>query len=249
LVTCVGVGACLACCKTHLSTRPGSYGHFGRRSVARLPTRGSSLAGAFARAAPRARVSRALPRAGSRVLGFAVVSAGYAISTRPPSLPRAGSRVLGFGAASAGYAISTRPPSLPRDLPLSLSLSLEISIGVVAVTRLCRALPLSLELSLSLEISIGVVAITCLCRALPLSVELSLRCQRYGGLTLFLALPPGSSCSDTILCLLKYDFRIGCSDLDLWIQFRIGCSDLVALIWFRTHISSRKSIIYLDCHP
>jgi hypothetical protein len=44
-------------------------------------------------------------------------------------------------------------PSLPRDLPLSLSL--EISIGVVAVTRLCRALPLSLELSLSLEISIG----------------------------------------------------------------------------------------------
>jgi hypothetical protein len=165
LVTCVGVGACLACCKTHLSTRPGSYGHFGRRSVARLPTRGSSLAGAFARVAPRARVSRALPRAGSRVLGF--------------------------GAASAGYAISTRPPSLPRDLPLSLSLSLslEISIGVVAMTRLCRALPLSLELSLSLEISIGVVAITCLCRALPLSVELSLRCQRYGGLTLFLALP------------------------------------------------------------
>jgi hypothetical protein len=226
LVTCVGVGACLACCKTHLSTRPGSYVHFGRRSVARLPTRGSSLAGAFARAAPRARVSRALPRAGSRVLGFAVVSAGYAISTRPPSLPRAGSRVLGFGAASAGYAISTRPPSLPRDLPLSLSLSLEISIGVVAVTRLCRALPLSLELSLSLEISIGVVAITCLCRALPLSVELSLRCQRYGGLTLFLALPLDlvaqirfCACSNMIFVLVAQIWICGSSFV------------LVALIW------------------
>ena len=198
LVTCVGVGACLACCKTHLSTRPGSYGHFGRRSVARLPTRGSSLAGAFARAAPRARVSRALPRAGSRVLGFAVVSAGYAISTRPPSLPRAGSRVLGFGAASAGYAISTRPPSLPRDLPLSLSL----------------------------EISIGVVAITCLCRALPLSIELSLRCQRYGGLTLFLALPLDlvaqirfCACSNMIFVLVAQIWICGSNFV------------LVALIW------------------
>jgi hypothetical protein len=226
LVTCVGVGACLAWCKIHLSTRPDSYGHFGHRSVARLPTRGSSLAAAFARAAPHARVSRALPRAGSRVLGFVVVSAGYTISTRPPSLPRAGSRVLGFGAASAGYAISTRPPSLPRDLPLSLSLSLEISIGVVAVTRLCRALPLSLELSLSLEISIGVVAITCLCRALPLSVELSLRCQRYGGLTLFLALPLDlvaqirfCACSNMIFVLVAQIWICGSNFV------------LVALIW------------------
>jgi hypothetical protein len=149
--------------------------------------------------------------------------------------------VLGFGAASAGYAISTRPPSLPRDLPLSLSLSLEISIGVVAVTRLCRALPLSLELSLSLEISIGVVAITCLCRALPLSVELSLRCQRYGGLTLFLALPLDlvaqirfCACSNMIFVLVAQIWICGSSFV------------LVALIWFRTRISSRKSIIYLD---
>jgi hypothetical protein len=118
LVTCVGVGAWLAWCKIQLSIRPGSYGQFGRRSAAWLHTCDTSLAAAFARAAPRARVSRALPRAGSRVLGFAAVSNGYAISTHPPSLPRAGSRVLGFGAASAGYAISTRPPSLPRDLPL-----------------------------------------------------------------------------------------------------------------------------------
>jgi hypothetical protein len=116
LVNCVGVGAWLDWCKIQLSTRPGSYDQFGRHSAAWLHTRGTSLAAAFARAAPRARVYRALPRAGSRVLGFAAASAGYAISTRPPSLPRAGSRVLGFGAASAGYAISTRPPSLPRDL-------------------------------------------------------------------------------------------------------------------------------------
>ena len=157
MVTCVGVGACLAWCKIHLSTRPDSYGHFGHRSVARLPTRGSSLAAAFARAAPRARVSRALPRAGSRVLGF--------------------------GAASAGYAISTRPPSLPRDLPLPRDL------------HRCRRRDSSVPSSPSPSRSplVSLMSLDC--------AKLSLRCQRYGGLTLFLALSPW-------IWLLRYGFVV-----------------------------------------
>ena len=135
-------------------------------------------------------------------------------------------------------------PAVPQHLPRDLHQCRRRDSSVPSSPSLPRALPLPLprDLHRCRRHHSSVPSSPSLRRALP---PLS-KVRRFDT---FSCPPPGSGCSDTILCLLKYDFRIGCSDLDLWIQFRIGCSDLVALIWFRTRISSRKSIIYLDCHP